>query len=99
MMAEPAVALGIPLRLLAEAPGVSATQVVPDHVVGDYTDLATLQEVTEGCEVVTFDHEHGPTNPLHALGPSVPVRRGPGAWVPAQDKGVMRARLATLGVP
>ena len=39
MMAEPAAALGIPLRLLAEAPGVSAAQVIPDHVVGDYTDL------------------------------------------------------------
>src|SRR5690349_22140702 len=67
MMAEPAAALGIPLRLLAEAPGVSAAQVVPDHTVGDYTDLATLRAVTEGCEVVTFDHEHVPTDHLHAL--------------------------------
>ena len=31
MMAEPAAALGIPLRLLAEAEGVSAAQVIPDH--------------------------------------------------------------------
>ena len=30
MMAEPAAALGIPLRLLAEAEGVSAAQVIPD---------------------------------------------------------------------
>ena len=36
MMAEPAAALGIPLRLLAEAEGVSAAQVIPDHEVGDY---------------------------------------------------------------
>ena len=43
MMAEPAVALGIPLRLLAEAEGVSAAQVIPDHVVGDYRDLDTLR--------------------------------------------------------
>ena len=35
MMAEPAAALGIPLRLLAEAEGVSAAQVIPDHEVGD----------------------------------------------------------------
>jgi 5-(carboxyamino)imidazole ribonucleotide synthase len=99
MMAEPAAALGIPLRLLAEAPGVSAAQVLPDHVVGDYTDLATLQEVTAGCEVVTFDHEHVPTDHLHALETSVAVRPGPEALVHAQDKGVMRARLAALGVP
>jgi 5-(carboxyamino)imidazole ribonucleotide synthase len=99
MMAEPAAALGIPLRLLAEAPGVSAAQVIPDHTVGDYTDLATLRAVTAGCEVVTFDHEHVPTDHLHALEESLAVRPGPDALVHAQDKGVMRTRLAELGVP
>jgi len=99
MMAEPAAALGIPLRLLAEAPGVSAAQVLPDHTVGDYTDLATLRAVTEGCEVVTFDHEHVPTDHLHALESSLAVRPGPDALVHAQDKGVMRRRLAELDVP
>ena len=48
MMAQPAIALGLPLRLLAEAPGVSAAQVVVDHQVGDYRDLDTLRRVTEG---------------------------------------------------
>jgi 5-(carboxyamino)imidazole ribonucleotide synthase len=99
MMAEPAAALGIPLRLLAEAPGVSAAQVLPDHVVGDYTDLATLRAVTEGCAVVTFDHEHVPTDHLHALESSLAVRPGPEALVHAQDKAVMRRRLAELDVP
>ena len=67
MMAQAAVALGVPLRLLAEAPGVSAAQAVADSVVGDYRDLDTLRAVTEGCAVVTFDHEHVPTEHLHAL--------------------------------
>jgi len=67
MMAQPAIALGLPLRLLAEAGGVSAAQVIPDHVVGDYRDLDTLVKVTDGCAVVTFDHEHVPTEHLHAL--------------------------------
>ena len=100
MMAEPAAALGLPLRLLAEAPGVSAAQVIPDHRVGDYRDLATLRAVTAGCPVVTFDHEHVPTEHLHALAADgVAVRPGPEALVHAQDKGVMRERLAELGVP
>jgi 5-(carboxyamino)imidazole ribonucleotide synthase len=100
MIAEPAAALGIPLRLLAEAPGVSAAQVIPDHQVGDYTDLATLRRVTEGCEVVTFDHEHVPTEHLHTLeGDGIAVRPGPDALVHAQDKAVMRAALGRLGVP
>ena len=100
MMAQPAIALGLPLRLLAEGEGVSAAQVIPDHVVGDYTDLETLRTVTDGCAVVTFDHEHVPTEHLHALEDGgIAVRPGPEALVHAQDKGVMRARLAELGIP
>jgi 5-(carboxyamino)imidazole ribonucleotide synthase len=100
MLAEPAAALGIPLRLLAEAPGVSAAQVIPDHEVGDYTDLDTLRRITAGCEVVTFDHEHVPTEHLHALeGDGIEVRPGPEALVHAQDKAVMRVALDRLGIP
>jgi 5-(carboxyamino)imidazole ribonucleotide synthase len=100
MLAEPAAALGIPLRLLAEAPGVSAAQVIPDHEVGDYTDLTTLRLVTDGCAVVTFDHEHVPTEHLHALeADGIAVRPGPEALVHAQDKAVMREQLGRLGVP
>lgn len=100
MMAQPAIALGLPLRLLAEAEGVSAAQVIPDQQVGDYRDLETLRAVTAGCAVVTFDHEHVPTEHLHALeADGIAVRPGPEALVHAQDKGVMRERLAELGVP
>jgi 5-(carboxyamino)imidazole ribonucleotide synthase len=100
MMAEPANALGLPLRLLAEADGVSAAQVIPDQLVGDYRDLDTLRKVTESCPVVTFDHEHVPTEHLHALAADgIAVRPGPEALVHAQDKAVMRERLAALDVP
>lgn len=100
MMAEPAAALALPLRLLAEAEGGSAAQVIPDQLVGDHTDLADLRAVTAGATVVTFDHEHVPTEHLHALeADGVAVRPGPEALVHAQDKGVMRERLAALGVP
>ena len=99
MMAEPAAALGIPLRLLAEAPGVSAAQVVPTTRSATTPTWRRSVSVTEGCEVVTFDHEHVPTEHLHALESSLAVRPGPEALVHAQDKGVMRQRLAELGVP
>ena len=100
MMAQPAIALGLPLRLLAEAAGVSAAQVIGDHLVGDYTDLVTLRKVTAGCQVVTFDHEHVPAAHLGALrDDGIAVRPGPEALVHAQDKAVMRRRLAELGVP
>jgi len=100
MMAQPAIALGVPLRLLAEADGVSAAQVIPDQLVGDYRDLATLQQVTEGCAVVTFDHEHVPTEHLHTLEDAgVACRPGPEALVHAQDKIVMREAMARLDAP
>jgi 5-(carboxyamino)imidazole ribonucleotide synthase len=100
MMAQAAVGLGVPLRLLAEGPDVSAAQVVPDTTVGDYRDLDTLRAVTEGCGAVTFDHEHVPTSHLHALAAAGhPCRPGPDALVHAQDKSVMRARLTELGLP
>lgn len=100
MMAEPAAALGVPLRLLAEADGVSAAQVIPDHVVGDYRDLATLRGVVAGCPVVTFDHEHVPSEHLRALAAGgVAIRPGADALLHAQDKAAMRAALDRLGVP
>jgi 5-(carboxyamino)imidazole ribonucleotide synthase len=100
MMAQSAVALGLPLRLLAEGPGVSAAQVVPDSLVGDYRDLDTLRKVADGCAVVTFDHEHVPTAHLRTLAAEGHAcRPGPDALVHAQDKAVMRSRLDWLGIP
>ena len=100
MMAQAAIGLGVPLRLLAEGEGVSAAQVVPDTTVGDYRDLETLREVARGCSVVTFDHEHVPPAHLETLAAEGHAcRPGPSALVHAQDKGVMRARLDEIGVP
>ncbi len=100
MMAQAAVGLGVRLHLLAEGPDVSAAQVVPGAVVGDYRDLETLRAAAEGCSVVTFDHEHVPTEHLHTLtDEGHACRPGPEALVHAQDKAVMRARLDHLGVP
>jgi 5-(carboxyamino)imidazole ribonucleotide synthase len=100
MMAPPAVALGVRLRLLADSATDSAALVIPDTVVGDYRDLATLQQFASGCDVLTFDHEHVPTEHLRTLAADgVLVRPGPDALVFAQDKGLMRERLAALGVP
>ena len=84
MLAEPAAALGIPLRLLAEAEGVSAAQVIPDTIVGDYRDLEMLRKVTGGAQVVTFDHEHVPDR--------APARAGRGRRRRPAGPGGARAR-------
>ena len=99
MLAEPAAAMGIALRLLAEEEGASAALVIPDHRVGDYRDLDALTGIVDGCDVVTFDHEHVPSEHLRVLEQRLAVRPGPDALLHAQDKAVMRERLAALGVP
>jgi 5-(carboxyamino)imidazole ribonucleotide synthase len=100
-MTQPAaVALGIQLRLLAESANDSAAQVIPDTVVGDYRDLETLAGFVQGCSALTFDHEHVPTKHLEELvARGVPVRPSPAALVYAQDKALMRERLAQIGSP
>ena len=101
-MSQPsAIALGITLRLLAERADDSAAQVMPEH--GDrlaHRPCGAPERSPSGCDVVTFDHEHVPTEHLEALErEGHPVRPGPAALVHAQDKAVMRERLAAIGVP
>jgi 5-(carboxyamino)imidazole ribonucleotide synthase len=100
MTHEAGIPLGISFRVLSDTPQDSAARVAGDVVVGDYRDLGTLRDFARGCDVVTFDHEHVPTEHLRALeADGIPVRPGPRALVHAQDKGVMRARLSELGIP
>jgi 5-(carboxyamino)imidazole ribonucleotide synthase len=100
MMQSSAGELGVRLRLLTVDPQDAAAQVIPDSRVGHHTDLDALRSLADGCAAMTFDHEHVPTEHLHALEDAgVVVRPGPEALVHAQDKLVMRRRLAALGVP
>jgi len=100
MLGQAALSLGIPIRLLAEEPHGSAAQAVAQTTVGDYHDLQTLRQLTDGCDVLTFDHEHVPISHLAALADDgVACRPGPHALVHAQDKGVMRSRMDELDVP
>lgn len=100
MMAPAATALGFELRVLAESGDVSAVSAVSSSPVGDYRDLETLLEFSEGLDVMTFDHEHVPTSHLRALQEAgVNVQPGPDALVHAQDKLVMRAAIDRLELP
>ena len=100
MMQQAAIGLGVRIRLLAEGDDTSAAQVIVDRIVGDYTDLDTLREAVAGSPVVTFDHEHVPPAHLQTLEAEGHIcRPGPAALVYAQDKGLMRTRLAALGAP
>ncbi len=100
MMQPPAIALDIDLRLLAARAGDSAAQVIPATLVGDERGLPDLQRFCDGLDVLTFDHEHVPTDHLRRLqAAGVVVRPGPHALPYATDKSVMRRGLSELGLP
>ncbi|WP_430592353.1 5-(carboxyamino)imidazole ribonucleotide synthase [Humidisolicoccus flavus] len=98
MMIPPAVALGVEIRVLAEAPEMSAS--LAATAVGDYRDLKTVLEFARTVDVVTFDHEHVPQSVLQALeAEGVAVHPGSAALQFAQNKLLMRERMAELGLP
>jgi 5-(carboxyamino)imidazole ribonucleotide synthase len=100
MTHQAAIPLGQSLRVLAESDSDPAALVARDVELGKHTDLDALRAFAKSCDVITFDHEHVPQEHLHALvADGVKVFPGPDALVHAQDKLVMRTRLAEMGAP
>jgi len=98
MTHQAAIALGQTLRVLVAGPDDPAAQVTPDVVIGSHDNLEDLRRAAEGATVVTFDHEHVPTELLEKLAAEgVTVAPSASALVHAQDKLVMRRRLDALG--
>lgn len=95
-----AIDLGQTLRVLAAGAGEPAAQVTPDVVLGHHDDLDALRLAAIGSHAVTFDHEQVPTQHLETLvAEGVNVQPPPTALIFAQDKLLMRRRLAELGAP
>jgi len=99
MSIAPATALGVNLLLLAADSSDSAAQIT-QHVVGDYTDLATVREFAAQCDVITFEHELIPLSIIKALeAEGVVVRPSSAAFEFSQDKAAMRQRLQGFPSP
>lgn len=100
MTHQAAIPLGQTLRVLSVAPDDSAALVTPDVMIGHHTDLAALRAFARDCDVVTFDHEHVPGEHIRTLvAEGHAVYPGADALQYAQDKALMRPRLAELGAP
>ncbi|MBB5955126.1 5-(carboxyamino)imidazole ribonucleotide synthase [Saccharothrix tamanrassetensis] len=100
MTHQAAIPLGQSLRVLAESDSDPAALVARDVELGKHTDLDALRAFAKACDVLTFDHEHVPQEHLKALvADGVKVHPGPEALEHAQDKLVMRVKLAELGLP
>ncbi|MDG4789722.1 5-(carboxyamino)imidazole ribonucleotide synthase [Micromonospora sp. WMMD1102] len=100
MTHQAAIALGQSLRVLALTPEDGAALVAADVRYGQHTDLAALRDFADGADVVTFDHEHVPTEHVRALAEAgVAVYPPADALRYAQDKRAMRERLTELAAP
>ncbi len=100
MTHQAAIALGLSLRVLADKTHDSAALVANGVELGDHTSLEDLRAFAAECEVVTFDHEHVPSDLIAALeADGYNVHPGSVALRHAQDKLIMRERLAGLGIP
>ncbi|WP_420121393.1 5-(carboxyamino)imidazole ribonucleotide synthase [Nakamurella sp.] len=100
MTHQAAIPLGQTLRVLSVAADDSAALVTPDVMLGHHTDLEALRAFARQCDVVTFDHEHVPGEHIRTLvAEGHAVYPGADALQYAQDKALMRNRLAALGAP
>ncbi|MCA1706389.1 MAG: 5-(carboxyamino)imidazole ribonucleotide synthase, partial [Actinobacteria bacterium] len=100
MTHQAAIPLGLSLRLLAASADDGAALVAADVVVGDFSSYDTLLHFAQGCDVVTFDHEHVPGELLRKLTAAGHlVLPGPDALLHAQDKRAMRERLSAVDIP
>ncbi|SDF43037.1 5-(carboxyamino)imidazole ribonucleotide synthase [Blastococcus aurantiacus] len=100
MTHQAAIALGQSLRVLSAGPEESAALVAADVRIGNHDDLDALRDLADGATVLTFDHEHVPTEHLRELeSAGHRVAPGPAALVHAQDKLVLREALAAAGEP
>jgi len=99
MMQPVAINLGIHLRVLCSNPSESAAQVIPDSVVASHVDVCSVLDFAKDCDVITFDHEHVPSEVLTALvDAGHNVQPNPQALQFAQDKLMMRAALTEAGI-
>ncbi|PXY32371.1 5-(carboxyamino)imidazole ribonucleotide synthase [Prauserella muralis] len=100
MTHQAAISLGQSLRVLAAGEHDSAGLVAGEVVYGHHTDLEALRAFARGVDVLTFDHEHVPGEHLLTLAvEGFVLRPGPESLAFAQNKLLMRERMAAHGFP
>jgi len=98
MMIPAAINLGLDVQVFAEAEDSPAS--LAATWVGDYRDVEQVSTFAARVEVLTFDHEHVPTEVLEQVRVSgVVIAPSPEALALTHDKIVMRKSLSALEVP
>src|SRR5262249_7060726 len=75
-----------------------AFDVVAQHAIGPYDNLARLDEFARGVDVVTYEFENVPLVAAQHLGARVPVRPGSLALGVAQDRAEEKRFISGIGI-
>jgi 5-(carboxyamino)imidazole ribonucleotide synthase len=98
MMALAGYPLGLDFRFLDRSADTPGGQVAP-LLAGEFTDQRLLRRLARGAEVVTFDWENVPVEPLRALAREVEFAPPLAALAAAQDRLAEKRLFGKLGVP
>ena len=101
MLGEAAAPLGIELVVSDPTPDAPAAPSVREQVVGDFDDEATIRELAERADYLTFEIELADPDVMERVGEETgtPVHPHPDTLRTIQDKLVQKRRLQNAGVP
>eukprot|EP00271_Cylindrocystis_brebissonii_P011217 TRINITY_DN2815_c0_g1_i1.p1 TRINITY_DN2815_c0_g1~~TRINITY_DN2815_c0_g1_i1.p1 ORF type:complete len:709 (-),score=130.79 TRINITY_DN2815_c0_g1_i1:480-2606(-) len=100
MLCEAASSLGIRVKVLDPLSNAPAATVAGEHVVGSFTDAATIREFAKGCSVLTVEIEHVDVASLEALEKEgLPIHPSPSTLAVIQDKFAQKVHFRHHGVP
>jgi 5-(carboxyamino)imidazole ribonucleotide synthase len=101
MLGEAATPLGLELVVSDPTPDAPATPVARDQLVGAFDDEATLRDLGERADVLTFEIELADPDILERVSEETgtPVHPHPDTLRVIQDKLVQKRRLREAGVP
>ena len=101
MLGEAAAPLGIELVVSDPTPDAPASSVVREQVVGHFDDEATIRELGERADYLTFEIELADPDALERVSEDTgtPVHPHPETLRVIQDKLVQKRRLREAGIP
>lgn len=100
MTHQAAIALGLPLKIMAATPADSAALISPTTTIGDPHSADDLVAFAAGCDVITVDHELVNLDALTEIAATGTRVHPPAAALAfATDKAHQRSAFAASGLP
>jgi 5-(carboxyamino)imidazole ribonucleotide synthase len=99
MLAQAAQSLGYRVHVYGPSAGSPAGSVADRESVAAYDDLAALGEFARAVDVVTYEFENIPAEPLEAIAKLVEIHPSPGVLRTCQNRRREKAWLSANGIP